>query len=161
MMKPAQEEAVRRWVELIVAVWSRRLSVTVAAQKLRVSRKTFYQKEARALQGMVEALRTQPPGRPRQAVDPEQAALRRRNHELEERLLLLEQRWHIREVLCTDRPAGESGTGGGKKERPCRSAERTDGEHEGQDGSELSALVSGLGRSLCQPDALARSAGPR
>ena len=111
--------AARRWVELIVAVWSRRLSVTLAAQTMSVSRKTFYQKEARALEAMIEALTAKEPGRPRGEVDGEQNSLRRRNQELEERLLRMEQRWHIREVLGTDRPVTEAGTGAKKKERPC------------------------------------------
>ena len=151
----------RRWVEVIVAVWSRRLSVTVAAQTLSVSRKTFYEKEARALEGMIKALTAQEPGRPRQEVDEEKEALRRRNQELEELLLRMEQRWHIREVLGTDRPVTEASTGAKKKERPCRSPKRVDGEHEDEDGSELPAVVPGLGRGLRHADALAGAAGPR
>ena len=158
---PEEEVQARQWAELIVAVWSRRLSVTVAAQTMSVSRKTFYQKEARALEGMIEALTAQAPGRPRREVDGEKESLRRRNQELEERLLRMEQRWHTREVLGTDRPVTEVGTGAKKKERPCRSAKRTDGEHEGEDGGELSAVVPGLGCGLRQSDALAGAASPR
>ena len=108
----------RRWVEVIVAVWSRRLSVTVAAQTMSVSRKTFYQKEARALEGMIEALTAQAPGRPRREVDGEKESLRQRNQELEEQLLRMEQRWHIREVLGTDRPVTEAGTGAKRAPAP-------------------------------------------
>ena len=160
-MSSAAEPQARRWVEVIVAVWSRRLSVTLAAQTLSVSRKTFYQKEARALKGMLDALTVQEPGRPRQEVDGEKESLQRRNQELEEQLLRMERWWHIREVLGTDRPVTEAGTGAKKKERPCRSPKRVDGEHEDEDGSELPAVVPGLGRGLRHSDALAGAAGPR
>ena len=163
-MKTAAEEKerlARRWVELIVAVWSCRLCVTEAARKMEVSRKTFYQKEARALEGMLQGLMAQEPGRPRREVDVEKEALRQRNQELEELLRGMEQRWHIREVLSSDSSVTESGSGAKKKVRPSRGAERTDGEHEGEDGSELPGVVPGVGRGLRQPHALAGAAGPR
>ena len=110
-----EERRARRWVELIVAVWSRQLCVTVAARTMSVSRKTFYQKEARALEGMIQGLMAQGPGRPRREVDVEKESLRRRNQELEALLQRMEQRWHIRERLSRDRSVTECGSGAKQK----------------------------------------------
>ena len=53
-MNPAQQA--RQRASLILQVQAGQLSATQAAQSLGVSRKTYYQWERRALQGMVDQL---------------------------------------------------------------------------------------------------------
>ena len=83
----------------ILAVRAGRLSATAAAKQLGISRKTYYQKEARLLTGGLQALQPGRPGRPAQARDPEKERLAAENQRLREQVQRLEQRLHIRTVL--------------------------------------------------------------
>lgn len=84
---------------LILQVRSGRLSARAAAQQLGVSRKTYYQDEQRALQGMLQALQPGAPGRPRSRPNAELSRLRRQVAQLERDLLTTRQRAHLRLIV--------------------------------------------------------------
>jgi len=91
-----QQALARQRAQLIMQVRSGLLSAREAARQMRVSRKTYYKWERRALAAMVEALGNRERGRPRQATDLEKEALRRQTEELEAKLEVLEQTEQIR-----------------------------------------------------------------
>ena len=104
-MTKRDEALARLRAELIVEVHSGRMSAREAAQRLGVSRKTYYKWEKRALQGMVEALGNRASGRPPPRIDPEKEALRRKSNQLEKKLKGLEQVLKVRELL---KPRGKT-----------------------------------------------------
>jgi transposase len=75
------------------------LTATQAARQLGISRKTYYQWEARALRGMKAALEPGRPGR-RSKPDPALAQVEAQKQELQQRLDVLEQRLYIKECLA-------------------------------------------------------------
>ena len=89
----------RRRAQLIMQVRSGLLSVQEAARQLRISRKTYYKWERRALAAMVEALGHRGHGRPPLPIDPEKEALQRQSQELQAQLQVLEQPVRIRQWL--------------------------------------------------------------
>jgi transposase len=107
-MNPAQQA--RQRASLILQVQAGQLSATQAAQSLGVSRKTYYQWERRALQGMVDQLTQRPPGRPQKPDDPEKQ-LRQAQAKLQAASQLAELRAVLRDL---DRPAAK------KKPRPSK-----------------------------------------
>ena len=94
-MKHVPEE----WLQAVLRVRAGTLSAAQAARSLGVSRKTYYQWEARALRGMKEALTQQPPGRPPKEADTEAARLRAQLEQSERERTLLEQRIRIQRLL--------------------------------------------------------------
>lgn len=112
-MNPAQQA--RQRASLILQVQAGQLSATQAAQSLGVSRKTYYQWERRALQGMVDQLTQRPPGRPQKPDDPEKTALRQQLRQAQAKLQAASQLAELRAVLHDlDRPAAK------KKPRPSK-----------------------------------------
>ncbi len=95
-MKRTPEELLQR----ILQVRAGNLTVTEAARQLGLSRKTYYEKEARALRAMVSALTPEAPGRPSQAEPTETERLRAENHQLRQQLEVLDQRLQIKEWLA-------------------------------------------------------------
>jgi hypothetical protein len=87
-------------VELIVQVRAGILTATEAARRLGISRKTYYEREAKALQGMVTALAPGRPGRPPTTPDPEVARLRAALDQALRDQQVLEQRVLIQRVLA-------------------------------------------------------------
>lgn len=85
--------------QTILAVRAGQLTATAAARQLGISRKTYYEKEARLFSGGLQALQPGRPGRPPQAKDPEKDRLKTENQRLREQVELLEQRLQIRAVL--------------------------------------------------------------
>jgi hypothetical protein len=92
-VKPAQ------MMQLIMQVRGGMLSATEAAAQLGISRKTWYERESRAMQAMMEALEAKPPGRPSSQGDPETEKLRSENRSLQQQVQILEQRARIQEML--------------------------------------------------------------
>lgn len=93
-------------------VRSGKLTVKAAAALLGVSRKTYYEWEARGLGAMLRQLEDQTGGRPPSPVSPEETALRAKVAELERKLASVEQTAEIRAVLrAMDQAAA-------KKKRP-------------------------------------------
>ncbi len=87
-------------MKAVLAVRGGTLSATEAAKHLGISRKTYYQWEARALQGLMSALQPKVPGRPSQARDPETERLRAENQRLSQQVHVLEQTLTIRRLLA-------------------------------------------------------------
>ncbi len=80
------------FLQRIAQVQTGKLTVTEAARQLGISRKTYYQKEARALQAGLTALTPKAPGRPSKADKKELQRLRAEHHLLRQQLEALEQR---------------------------------------------------------------------
>jgi hypothetical protein len=85
-VKPAQ------MMKLIMQVRGGMLSATDAAAQLGISRKTWYERESRAMTAMMEALEAKPPGRPSSQGDPETQQLRSQISDLQQQVQILEQR---------------------------------------------------------------------
>jgi len=94
-----QQALARRRAQLIMQVQNGLLSAQEAARQLRISRKTYYKWERRALAAMVEALGQREHGRPPLPSDPEKEALQRQSQELQAKLQVLEQTVRIRQWL--------------------------------------------------------------
>ena len=105
-----QQTLARQRAQLIMQVRSGLLSAREAARQLRVSRKTYYKWERRALAAMVEALGSREAGRPSQPTDPGKEALQRLTRELQAKLAVLEQTEQIRRRLeqSDKKKAGDS-----------------------------------------------------
>jgi len=84
---------------VILQVRSGVLTARQGAQRLGVSRKTYYRWEERALRAMALALEDRPVGRPPVLVDPEKERLREQVRELEKRLDLAEKTIEVKELL--------------------------------------------------------------
>ena len=97
-----QAKAHRR-AELIIQVRAGRMTAVEAAAALGVSRKTWYEWEARGLKGMVEALADRPTGRPASAPPaPEKTELERQVRALEKQVQQLQTRDRIRDLFEKD-----------------------------------------------------------
>jgi transposase len=94
-----QQALARQRAQLIMQVQNGLLSAQEAARQLRISRKTYYKWQRRALAAMVEALGNREHGRPTLRVDPEKEALQRQSQELQAQLLVMEQTVRIRQGL--------------------------------------------------------------
>jgi len=94
-----QQALARQRAQLIMQVRSGLLNAQEAARQLRISRKTYYKWERRALAAMVEALGNREHGRPPLRVDPEKEALQRQSQELQAQLQVMEQTVRIRQWL--------------------------------------------------------------
>ena len=97
---PQDPALARQRAQLIMQVRSGVLTADAAAQQLKVSRKTYYKWERRALAAMVAALGNRDQGRPPQPRDPEKAALRHQLAELQAKLVVLEQTERLRQRLA-------------------------------------------------------------
>jgi hypothetical protein len=96
--EPEDPKALARQ-RVILAVLADRLTATQAALELRVSRKTYYAWQDRALTAMREALRDRPGGRPLTPVDPEKAQLQAALAAVEQERLVLASRLRIQEAM--------------------------------------------------------------
>lgn len=76
----------RRRADRILKVRRGELSAKDAAAQLGISRKTYYEWESRALEGMLQGLQDREAGRPSVPVDPEKRGLQERIVELEKEL---------------------------------------------------------------------------
>lgn len=99
-MNPNEAETLaRRRAQVIVQVQSGQMTATEAAACLGVSRKTYYQWERRALQGMMQALQDKESGRPSKPPDEQTPETQKRLAELEERERIRQQVDRIRSVV--------------------------------------------------------------
>ena len=90
----------RERVLVILQVRSGMLTAREGAQRLGISRKTYYEWEERALEAMAWALENRPVGRPPGSMDEEKEDLRRQIRELEKRLDLAEKTIEVKELLA-------------------------------------------------------------
>jgi len=101
--KTKESEAHRR-VEYILKVRSGLCTVIEAASELGVSRKSYYQWEAKAIDSMVEALVEKEPGRPALTPDDEEKRwLRKQLKERDKEIAQLEQRKNLIKEACKSR----------------------------------------------------------
>ena len=94
-----EKKLARERAAVILEVRSGKLTATEGAERLGVSRKTYYEWEDRALKAMAEALENQAPGRPSIPVDPEKEDLQGKVKELEKKLYLAEKRIEVKDLL--------------------------------------------------------------
>jgi transposase len=94
-----EQKLARERALVILQVRSGALTAKEEAQRLGVSRKTYYEWENRALQGMALALENRAAGRPPVPTDEEKKTLRERIQELERKLDLAEKTIEVKELL--------------------------------------------------------------
>ena len=94
-----ERKLVRERAAIILQVRSGALTVTEGAERLGISRKTYYEWEDRALTAMAQALENHSPGRARVPVDPEKEELQGKVQELEKKLYLAEKTIEVRDLL--------------------------------------------------------------
>ena len=80
-----EKKLARERAAIILQVCSGALTVTEGAERLGISRKTYYEWEDRALKAMALALENQAPGRPSVPVDAEKEELQGKVQELEKK----------------------------------------------------------------------------
>ena len=101
-----------RWEEILSLMRALTGAQTAAeaAQELGVSRKTFYERVRRLLEGAQNALSRKAAGRPRKTRDTEKETLLERVRQLELQKLELQRRMRVRELLQQTRVEDEKGT---------------------------------------------------
>jgi transposase len=95
-----ERELARQRALVILQVRSGALTATEGAQRLGISRKTYYEWEERSLKAMALALENRSAGRPPVPVDEEKETLRERVQELEKKLYLAEKTIEVKEILA-------------------------------------------------------------
>ena len=88
------------FLQVFLSVRGGTLTAKAAARQLGVSRKTYYEWEARAFQGLLEALRPKAAGRPPQVRDPAAERLEEENQRLTRQVRELEQTLSIKRLLA-------------------------------------------------------------
>ena len=96
---PSPAHSAQDKAQAVLAVWTERCQPAQVCRQLGISRKTYYQWEARALQGLLEAVTQQPPGRPRQADRPKERHLERKVDQLQKELDQAQESQEIRAAL--------------------------------------------------------------
>jgi transposase len=94
-----EKKLARERAAVILEVRSGKRTATEGAERLGISRKTYYEWEDRALKAMAEALENRAPGRPSVPVDLEKEELQGRVKELEKRLYLAEKTIEVKDLL--------------------------------------------------------------
>ena len=100
----------RKRALVILQVRSGALTAKEGAKLLGVSRKTYYEWEAKSLKAMALALENHPAGRPSVPVDEEKETLRERIRELEKKLDLAEKTIEVKELLGAYEEFRDKGT---------------------------------------------------
>ena len=88
------------FLQVFLSVRGGTLTAKAAARQLGISRKTYYEWEARAFQGLMGALRPKTAGRPSPVRDPTSERLKEENQRLSRQVLELEQTLEIRRLLA-------------------------------------------------------------
>jgi transposase len=94
-----ERKLARERAAIILQVRSGALTATEGAERLGISRKTYYEWEDRALQAMALALENHAPGRPPVPPDAEKEELQRKVLDLEKRLYLAEKTIKVKELF--------------------------------------------------------------
>jgi transposase len=106
-----ERKLARERASIILQVRSGALTATEGAERLGVSRKTYYEWEDRALEAMALALENHQAGRPPVPLDAEKEELQGRVRDLEKKLYLAEKTIEVKDLLS----AYEAFRGGGSK----------------------------------------------
>lgn len=102
-----KQEAARQRAAIILQVRSGQMSASEGARELGISRKSYYQWEKRALQGMMDQLVEQEAGRPSEPNNPQVEAMQAKIEELEAKLKVAEQTAEVRGILMDMQRAQE------------------------------------------------------
>src|SRR5512139_1126667 len=94
-----EQELARQRALVVLQVRSGLLTAKEGAQRLGISRKTYYEWEDKSLRAMALALENRPVGRSSVPVDKEKETLREQIRELEKKLYLAEKTVEVREIL--------------------------------------------------------------
>jgi transposase len=94
-----EQKLARERALVILQVRSGALTAKEGAQRLGVSRKTYYEWEEKSLRAMALALENRVAGRPPAPTDEEKETLRERVRELEKKLDLAEKAIQVKELL--------------------------------------------------------------
>ena len=95
-----EQELARQRALVILQVRSGALTAKEGAERLGISRKTYYEWEEKSLKAMTLALENHPAGRPPVPVDQEKETLRERIRELEKKLDQAEKTIEVKELLA-------------------------------------------------------------
>ena len=115
-----ENKLARERASIILQVRSGALTATEGAERLGVSRKTYYEWEDRALAAMAEALENHPPGRPPVPLDVEKEELQAKVRDLEKKLYLAEKTIEVKDMLS----AYEAFRAGGLKKNQAQKQKR-------------------------------------
>jgi transposase len=94
-----ERKLARERAAIILQVRSGALTATEGAERLGISRKTYYEWEDRALQAMALALENHAPGRPPVPPDTEKEELQSKVRDLEKRLYVAEKTIEVKEIF--------------------------------------------------------------
>ena len=94
-----ERKLARERAAIILQVRSGALTATEGAERLGVSRKTYYEWEDRALQAMALALENHSPGRPSVPLDAEKEELQSKVRDLEKKLYLAEKTIEVKDLF--------------------------------------------------------------
>ena len=94
------DELAKRRALIIMDVRSGKMTAEEGAEKLGVSRKTYYEWEKRGLEGLVKALQDEETGRPEATPDPEKDELKEKVQDLERQVEAAKQTDLVRRVLA-------------------------------------------------------------
>ncbi len=98
--KEKEQDLARERALVILQVRSGALTAKEGAERLGISRKTYYEWEEKSLRAMALALENRPAGRPSVAMDEEKEALREKVQGLEKKLFLAEKTIEVKEILA-------------------------------------------------------------
>ena len=115
-----EKKLARERAAIILQVRSGALTATKGAERLGISRKTYYEWEDRALKAMALALEDHSPGRPSVPPDAEKEELQSKVRDLEKRLYLAEKTIEVKDMLS----AYESFRAGGLKKNEGKKQKR-------------------------------------
>jgi transposase len=94
-----ERKLARERAAIILQVRSGVLTATEGAERLEISRKTYYEWEDRALKAMALALENHSPGRPSVPLEAEKEELQSKVRDLEKRLYLAEKTIEVKDLL--------------------------------------------------------------
>ena len=94
-----QEHIIRERTSVIMKIQAGLLTATEGAKQLGISRKTYYELEAKALSGMMQAIEPGKTGRPKEPVDPEKQAMAEEIKTLRQKVALNQMKLNIRDLF--------------------------------------------------------------
>jgi transposase len=114
-----ERKLARERASVILQVRSGALTATEGAERLGISRKTYYEWEDRALEAMALALENHPAGRPPTPLDAEKEGLQTKIRDLEKKLYLAEKTIEVKDLLSAYEAfrAGGAKKNKGKKQK--------------------------------------------
>ena len=97
--RPSGQQATRKRAEMIMKVRCGLMTARQAADRLGVSRKTYYKWEQRGLSALLGSLEDQPAGRPQKPVDRQRQALEKQLAQAHRETALMRHKMALKDVL--------------------------------------------------------------